>query len=143
MKIRKIRPSEIDKSAKIFMQAFNQEPFKEGWTLKKAKEHIRHEKKVGDVFVLIENDVEGVATIRKNVGPKGNIAELKDLAISKNNKSKGLGSIFLQKLETKLSSKGFIQIFLETYSKSKAMDFYRKNKYQVSQQTKILAKKLR
>ncbi|MFB6246448.1 MAG: GNAT family N-acetyltransferase [Candidatus Pacearchaeota archaeon] len=143
MKIQKIKTSEIDKSAKIFMQAFNQEPLKEGWTIKKAKEHIQHEKKVGEVFVLIENEMEGVATIRKNVGPKGNIAELKDLAISKHNKSKGLGSKFLQELETKLSSKGFIQIFLETYSKSKAINFYRKNKYQVSAQTKILTKKLR
>ena len=49
---------------------------------------------------------------------------------------------FLQKVENLLKRKGYKNIYLETYSKAYAVNFYKKNGYKISKETVFMTKDL-
>jgi|SRR3989344_3843924 len=144
MKIRKATKKDLKEIAKILKKVFNDKPYKDKWTDKKSLEHVKHEFRIAEIFVLKENkNIVGMIVIRKNVGPKWKVAEIKDFAIVKKHRGRGIGSLFIKETEKVLKKKGYGRIFLETYNKSKAVDFYKKNNYKLSKHTAFMIKKLK
>jgi len=142
--IRKAKKSELEEIARIFKRVFNEKPYKDNWTHKSALNRIKHEFKVSEIFVYVkEKKIIAMVIISKTVGPKRNLAEIKDFAIIKEYRNKGIGSEFLQEIEKRLLKKNYQSTYLETYIKSKAVDFYKKNKYKISKHAVLMNKKLK
>ena len=144
MKIRKARKFELKEISKIFKEVFNDKPYLDKWTDKTAFEHIKHEFLIGEIFVFLqERKIIGIIIIRKNIAPDGNIAEIKDFAILRKYCGRGIGSEVIKEIEIKLKKENYKGIYLETYHKSKAVDFYKKNRYKLSKYTAFMIKELR
>jgi len=144
MKIRKVEKSELKKTSRIFKEVFNDRPYLDKWTNKTALEHIKHEFLIGEIFIFLEEkEIIGLIVIRKGVAPDGNVAEIKDFAILKKYRGKGIGTKVIQEIESKLKKENYKGIYLETYHKSKAVDFYKKNKYKLSKHTAYMTKDIK
>ena len=144
MKIRKAKRSELKEISKLFKEVFNDKPYSDRWTDKTAFEHIKHEFLIGEVFVFLERmKIIGLIAIRKGIIPNGNIAEVKDFAILGKYREKGIGSEAIREIERKLRKENYKAIYLETYHKSKAVNFYKKNKYKLSKHTAFMVKDLK
>ena len=144
MKIIKAKKFELNEISKIFKKVFNDKPYLDKWTDKTAIAHIMHEFLIGEIFIFLgEKKIIGFIVIRKCVVPDGNIAEIRDFAILKKYRGTGMGSKAIKKIERKLKKEKYKGIYLETYHKSKAVDFYKKNKYKLSKHTAFMIKRLK
>jgi ribosomal protein S18 acetylase RimI-like enzyme len=144
VRIRKARESDLKTTARIFKEVFNERPWNDGWTKERALKRMIHESKASEIFLCVENgSAIGMVIINKSVGPKYDIGEIKDFAILREYRNKGIGSEFLKEIERLLQKKGYKRTYLETYNKSKALDFYKKNKYKLSRHTTFKTKKLK
>ncbi len=147
MKIRKAAESDLKEITRIFKGVFNERSYKDAWTNKSVYEHIMYEFKTGNIFVFNNKaKILGMVIVRTNIGPKHKIGEMIDLAVIKEYRNKGIGSVFLKGVEKLLKKEGYYGVSLETSNKSEAFNFYRKNKYRVSnlsKESKFMFKKLK
>ena len=92
---------------------------------KSSKEQKEENKIVGLVVGLINNDVE--ETYEFKAPKRGRISEL---IVSKNIRSKGIGSELLHKMEKYLKENGCEKILIGVFAyNDKAINFYEKNGY--------------
>ena len=104
----------------------------------KGSEKDKYENKAYHLMVInLSNKVIGVGRLHKIENELGNVcAQIRYMAVSKDFQKKGLGTKILTNLEKYAFNDNASEIIL--HSRENAIDFYKKNGYEVIKKTHIL-----
>jgi len=103
-----------------------------------GSEKDKYENKAYHLMVInLSNKVIGVGRLHKTENELGNVcAQIRYMAVSKDFQKKGLGTKILTNLEKYAFNDNVSEIML--HSRENAIDFYKKNGYEVIKKTHIL-----
>lgn len=138
-----IEEKDLEECAELFVKTFNEEPWNEKWTVKKAG------KRLSDVynspefkgFVYSENEkIYGAILGNKEQWYDGEHFYIKEFFIDSNIQGKGIGKKLLLHLEKCLEKEGVSLIHFWTLKGDIAEKFYRKMGYEIPEELILMNK---
>lgn len=131
--IRKAKRRDLPRIAEILMEEYKAHPYHENWTKKTSLDRIREFFKWHEFYVAEENK-EILGFIITEIFMWGNEEKgmIDELVISSKHQSKGLGSQLMDYAEKELKKKGIKQVVLSAHKKAKALGFYKKRGYKIT-----------
>lgn len=141
MKVRKAHKKDLGTISEIFRRETAKRPYVQKWTKKTALEKIRLAFKNDDCYVAILNDsVAGFIICKKD--KKKSQVYVDELWLKANVQRRGMGTQIMNHVERLYKKRGFHTITLMANRKSKAVDFYKKLKYDVKHEFLYMTKRL-
>jgi len=139
--------SDIPIAAEIFTDIFINPPWNYGWlTVEKSLRYIsdlfRTPGFYGFVFRLKDEPLDGICLGLVNDYFPSALYDIKEIFIRWNLQGGGLGSQMLASIEKNLVSRGIHHVTLFTQNDIPAYNFYLKNQYFISEETKYFSKKI-
>ena len=133
MKIMIPKAGDIQACAKVYVSAYNTEPWNEIYDISEVEKYISSYLKsdTKSCFVLVENDViKGVALglIVPNIS--GTYFRLEDFCIDASEHRNGYGSVFMELLIKEVAKYGCDSVLLGTQRDYPSHQFYMKNGFQ-------------
>jgi len=131
----------LDDCARLFMSAFNAEPWNDKYTPDTAKKqldwHLRVPGCVG--LVSVTDGVVAFAIGYQEPTDVGDVFHLSIFCVRSDVQRTGVGSRLLNRLEERLSKSGVNTIYLGTNKGTPAEAFYRKHGYEVSDEEIVMS----
>lgn len=133
MKIKKIKNEiEVKKVVDLFIKVFSEHPYNEIWTKKQALKRLTEIYQRGKDFCFYaeeKNIVVGLIFCQTQTWEEGVHVIIEDTAVDSNMRSKGIGELLVKELEKVAKNKNISSIDLLSNTKSKAINFWAKQKY--------------
>jgi ribosomal protein S18 acetylase RimI-like enzyme len=143
MKIRNAKKEDLKEIVSIFVTESKKRPFLQKWTKKSATDDIKPFLKKKELWVaVLDEKIVGFIMVGITSSNK-KIAYISEIWVTENYQGKGVGKSLLKFIEKYHKKKGVDRIRLTSYNKSKAIGFYKKFNYKVSEEVTPLEKKLR
>ena len=144
MKIREVKKSELKEVAFVMKKVFNSHPYNDKWTDKSSFERIKDEFSKNKIFVsLINGKIVGGISVGIEIGFDGGVGSIRELFVLKKYRENKIGSMLVEFSEQYFKKKKCLSVYLQIYSKSKAVDFYKNNGYKIAKNTSFLIKKFK
>ncbi|AOR23034.1 GNAT family N-acetyltransferase [Clostridium taeniosporum] len=144
MEILKINESDIKECAKIFIEAFNEEPWNDKWTIENAYRRLQDIYKspnfVGIKYVE-NNKIYGALFGNCEEWFKGRHFNIKEVFVSKKIQGKSIGSKLIEGIQNEVKNLGVDFMFLSTQSNN-LKKFYLKHNFEETNSLCIMSKKI-
>lgn len=136
--------SDIDELVKVYMNAFNNEPWNDEWTKKTAKERLLDliNDKNSRILVGVNyyGTILGAIIGRKEVFYDGFHFQIIELFVDFNYKGLGIGTELLRNMEYYLKKEQIKRIYLLTLRTNDTIKFYEKNKFKEANNIVVMDK---
>ncbi len=135
-RIEEFEADHLDDCARLFMTAFNAEPWNDSYTLDTAKRQLAwHLEVPGCVGLVTVNDgIVAFAIGYQEPTDVGDVYHLSIFCVRPDVQRTGVGSRLLRTLEDRLRESGVKTVYLGTNKGTPAEAFYRKHGYTVSEE---------
>lgn len=134
--IRLYKSRDLDQVAKLLVDTFIQDPWKEEWTVELAKtridEFMSGNMSIGYIYEE-NNKIIGVMCGRQSTYLFGKEYFIDEFFISPSHQGKGIGTKMINYAKQDLQQKGFVNIVLNTEKGYPSEMFYKKNKFKVKE----------
>lgn len=137
---------QLDAAASLFVEVFAAEPWREAWTLERAR------RRLGDLLrspgflgiaACYEGELVGFALGRLEVYQDEDHFHLHEMCVAARRQRQGVGTRMVALLETQLRERGCRQIYLLTARGTAAESFYVNRGFSPAQRTGVMVKRLR
>ena len=144
IKLKKAKKRNFKEMSKIYIKAFSEPPYNEKWTKKQGLTKIKLFSKYCEIWeILYKKQLIGFIIINSNFWLPGKFCFVEDIAIKKEFRGKGIGTIVLKKIMKRYKEKGF-EYFLGLANKqSKAFKLYNKLGIKENKVDKLISKELK
>lgn len=144
MKISKIVEKDIKKCAKVFIEAFNDKPWNDKWTLESAYKRLydiyRCPNFIGIKYVE-NNEIYGALFGNCEEWFEGKQFNIKEIFVSKRIQGKSIGSKLIDNLQYEVEKVGVNYLFLSTQNND-LKNFYLKINFKEDNSLCIMSKKI-
>ncbi len=126
---------EIWKVLDLFIQVFSEPPYEEVWTKDLAFKRLSEIYQRGKDFCLYveeNSQVIGLIFCQTQTWQDGVHIMIEDTVVDSNQRNKGVGALLIKKLEEIAKEKNIASIDLLSNTKSKAIDFWKKQGYEAN-----------
>lgn len=130
------KSSDLEQAAKLLVDTFIQEPWKEEWTVELAKTRIEEfmsgPMSIG--YVYEENkEIIGVMCGRQSTYLCGKEYFIDEFFISPSQQGKGIGTKMINYAKNDLQQQGFVNMVLNTEKEYPSETFYKKNNFKIKE----------
>ena len=134
--IRVYKSSDLDQAAKLLMDTFIQDPWREEWTVELAKTRIEEfmsgPMSIGYVYEE-NNKIIGVMCGRQSTYLCGKEYFIDEFFISPLHQKKGIGTKMINYAKKDLQQQGFVNMVLNTEKGYPSEIFYKKNNFKIKE----------
>lgn len=143
MKIRKIQLSDLKVCSKILESAYSKEPYNENFAKGASLKYLNAKFKHGDGFVVVEDKkIIGFVIIFLSYWSNGTQAIIEEIAIKPDLQGKGYGKAIMETVNKYLAKNKVKSVMLWVNKNSKALDFHKKNGFEVADDSVVMFKNL-
>lgn len=124
----------LEQALAAYVQAFNAEPWNDGWTRSAAYERLRRLIRHPDSIALAATESEAVLGIACGWSERwltSDYFHLKEMRVVPKNQREGIGSALLVHLISRLDDLGVEECYLDTRPGTPAADFFEKHGFEV------------
>ncbi len=144
MIIRKATKKDFSKLAKLIDKEYSKPPYNERWKKKNALRTFDYFAKVGEIFILVDdNKIIGFIISRNEHYNKGSSVMIEDLVVDSDFQGKGYGRLLVNYVEERGKKKKIKGIWLMASKNAPAFHFYKKMGYTLNKKTVLFYKELR
>ena len=138
--IESFNESHLDECAHLIVSTFNAEPWKDSWTLDRAKKSLTWTLQMpGFVgLVSLDDEVMGFATGYREPDDVRDVFYLNALCVRLDMQGRGVGSRLLEHLKDELGMSGVSTIYLLTHKGTPAEAFYQKHGYRATEEDIVM-----
>lgn len=125
----------LDELAKLFVKAFNEEPWSENWTVEQAKERIWDNIHTPKFYGAVEKDDDKIVGMIMGRGERyfdGVHFQILEFCVDNEVQGKGIGKRLLADFLLFLKNQGIEQCFLITTHGVRTEEFYKRNGFTTS-----------
>ncbi len=126
---------EINKLLDLFIRVFSEPPYEEVWTRESAFKRLSEIYERGKDFCLyIEQNrqIIGMIFCQIQTWQDGIHVIIEDVVVDSKQRNKGIGALLVKKIEEIAKEKNITSIDLLSNTKSKAVDFWKKQGYETN-----------
>lgn len=143
--IKEIKREDLKEMVNIYIDAFNNEPWNDKWTVETATERLTN--MISDsgfygIKIIKENIMCGFILGHEEIFYDGKMFNIKEFCTSRKVQGTGCGKELLLELEKRVKAKGVKEIILMTTSDDKAEGFYVRRGYETSKGLVMMGKEL-
>lgn len=143
MKIRKKQLRDLQICSKILESAYSKEPYNEKFVKGTSLKYLNTKFKHGDGFVVEKNKkIIGFVIISLSYWSNGAQAIVEEIVIAPDLQGKGYGKAVMELVNKYLAKKKVKSVMLWVNKNSKALDFHKKNGFEVADDFVVMFKNL-
>ncbi|MGL4847605.1 MAG: GNAT family N-acetyltransferase [Clostridium sp.] len=143
--IKEIKKDDLKEMVEIYIEAFNNEPWNDEWTVETATERLNNMMNDSGVYgikVIEDNKICGFILGHEEVFYNGKMFNIKEFCTDRNQQGKGYGQKLILELEKRLEERKIKEIILMTTRDEKAEGFYNRRGYKVHEGLVMMGKEL-
>lgn len=144
LKERFYKKEDLERLAEIYLEAFNNEPWNDSWTIEHIKERLSDfTEEKNTIAVVAENEnnvVLGAIIGRKERFFDGIHFEILDLFVDRKIKGQGIGKFLISSLEKELKKINIRKVYLRTLNVKEMTGFYERNEFNIESLAIVMAK---
>lgn len=145
IKFEELTRNHIKEAAKIYVNAFNCEPWNDKWTIESASKRISQMINCEGFYGLSAYDdgrLAGIILGNHEYYYDAMIFQIKEFCVESKVKGKGVGSKLLDEFLLRLKAKGIKRIILLTLRNNKTEGFYTKHEFEVVNDMILMEKEI-
>lgn len=146
MELKRLGKDDLTKCTETFIEVFNEEPWNDEWTFRRAEEYLLHFYQTPGFLgvVAVENDeMLGFIIGVNRVWWSGDEFFINEMCVKTNSQNKGIGRAMLNHLIKELHSNNISNISLLTDRGIPAEEFYKRNGFEEIERIIFLHKSIK